>query len=187
MKAKRLIGFLAVLLLFAVTVGCGKVVIDNADLCKKWANSYEPETVALRLSDKGKATIYDGTERADYKFTVDDTFVSIIKRDGSVEKHRFSLTKEGLIFYHNYDYELETRLGDGIMGVWNAGNNSFEFTSNYTFLEDGFFTGHYSVDEEAGTIKLMYEHTMQDTVLYYSLDGDKLLIEYPWQYVEVAK
>ncbi len=181
MKTKRLVGFFMVLLLVAVMTACGEAVIENKDICKKWG--YDSTSTDLKFTEKGKATF----EGVDYSFTIDDTYITLTYKKDQVEKHRYELTKDGLYFYHNMNFKLETDLGEGIRGVWSCGENSFEFTAYDTFLEDGFFTGHYSVNEAEGTIKLMYEHDMIDTVLYYTLDGDKLLIEYPYFYVETKK
>ena len=41
-------------------------------------------------------------------------------------------------------------------------------------------------DEEAGTIKLMYDDPIEDTLLYYSIDGDDMTIDYPWPMVKTG-
>ena len=38
----------------------------------------------------------------------------------------------------------------------------------------------YEVDEEAKTIKLMYETALEDTVFYFERTENGLAIEYPW-------
>ena len=51
-------------------------------------------------------------------------------------------------------------------------------------MEDGYFPGTYTVDEESGSFRLHYAGgQLDDTVCYFTLDGDALTVEYPWRMV----
>jgi hypothetical protein len=156
--------------------GCGKA--------EKWAYTHEPDKEVLTLYDNGKAVFKD----KEYTYTKDDTFYTLTDKQGNSEKHRYEMDKENMIFYEasTYQYDGE-KTGSGIAGVWKQDNGwMFEFTKDGKFNEDGYFYGHYNVKENEGTIKLMYSDPLQDRILYYTLDGDKLTIEYPWPMMHVS-
>ena len=52
-------------------------------------------------------------------------------------------------------------------------------------MEDGFFSGTYEVNETEGTVTLTYNDDIDETVIYYSVSGDTLTIEYPWPMVKI--
>jgi len=96
----------------------------------------------------------------------------------------YEVTKNGMLLYQSKEYTFDGgKDASKLIGMWRSGNSLFEFTEKGTFDEDGYFFGHYLIDEEAGTIKLMYEAPLEDTILYYNLDGEKLTIDYPWPMV----
>ena len=75
---------------------------------------------------------------------------------------------------------------DGIIGLWTQDNGwSYEFTEDGKFSEENIFFGHYSVDEENKCIRLMYDDPIEDAYLYYTLDGNKLTVDYPWPMVKL--
>ena len=73
---------------------------------------------------------------------------------------------------------------DGIYGVWRQDNGwLFRFTKDGQFSEEDFFSGSYRINKDEQSIKLMYSDPIPDAILYYSLDGDNLTVEYPWPMV----
>ncbi len=169
----------AVMLLIMLTVtGCGGTA-------ESWAYDYEPTVEILNLGGNGKA-VYKGEKYS--KYVKDDEFITLSGKDGEL-KIRYEMDKDNMIFYEESTY---TRSGDegssGVIGKWTQDNGwAFSFDANGQFVEDGFFGGHYSVNEENCTIKLMYSDPIPDAILYYSLDGDKLTIGYPWTLVKTEK
>ena len=154
-----------------------------------WAYIHDPETEILSLSDNGKA-VYKGSN---YTYTKDDSFITLKGNDGSEISMRYVPDEkdEGkMTLYETKPYFFQGEdEPDGVIGVWFDENNrsSYEFTENGTFKEDNIFFGHYAVDEDEGTIKLMYDEPMEDTLMYYSLEGGKLIIDYPWPMVTTGK
>ena len=169
----------AVLLLLMLTVtGCGGTA-------ESWAYDYEPATEILNLGGNGKA-VYKGEKYS--KYVKDGEFITLSGKDGEL-KIRYEMDKDNMILYEESTY---TRSGDegssGVIGKWTQDNGwAFSFDANGQFVEDGFFGGHYSVNEENGTIKLMYSDPIPDAILYYSLEGDRLTIAYPWTLVKTEK
>ena len=159
---------------------------DNGKV--SWAYIHDPETEILSLSENGKAE-YKGSN---YTYTKDDSFISLKSNDGTEMKMRYvpDAKNEGaMTLYETKPYFCKGEGGhSGIVGLWydENGRSSYEFTDKGTFKEDNIFFGHYSEDEAEGTIKLMYDEPMEDTLLYYSLEGDSLIIDYPWPMVKTG-
>ncbi|MCR5357276.1 MAG: hypothetical protein K6E63_07705 [Lachnospiraceae bacterium] len=169
---------LAAVLMMSSLCGCGSKA-------QHWAYNHEPGTEVLTLYDNGKA-VFEGK---DYTYVKDASNITLTAADGTVTNHRYELDGEEMKFYKPAVYTREAGSeGEGIIGKWvqDNGRNLFEFTKEGQFNEDGYFYGHYTVKENEGTIKLMYVDPLQDTLLYYSLDNDKITIEYPWTLVPVS-
>lgn len=152
---------------------------------ESWAYIHDPETEILSLSDNGKAE-YKGDN---YSYTRDDKFLVLKDGNGNETKMRFIPDGDKMVLYesstYTYDGEGEP---DSILGVWTQDNGwLFEFTDKGTFTEENIFYGHYEVNEADHTIKLMYDEPMEDAILYYSLDGNELTIDYPWPMVRTQK
>ena len=183
MVMKKYISILFILILQVLLLtGCNKTsAVVNPELCGKWAYIHDDETTVLAINDKGEAT-YDGK---DYSATSDDTYLYL--KDGSTElKMRYLINDSGMYLYKNTTYvNSEDASPDSIVGLWKdeADKWSFEFSKNGTFKEDGYFPGYYTVDKEAGTVKLVYNDQFEDTVVYYNIEGNELIMEYPWQMV----
>ncbi len=151
-----------------------------------WAYVHEPEKEILSLSDNGKA-VYKGSN---YKYTKDDSFITL-KDDSDKElKLRYvQEVPEKMVLYEKLKLNYQ---GEGspenVIGAWvdDNGRSSFQFTEKGTFAEDNIFYGHFNVDEGAKTIKLMYDEPLEDTVIYYELDGNTLTIDYPWALVHTG-
>ena len=160
---------LTMILVFGILAGCGNKT-------ESWAYNHEPEKEIISFWDNGKAVYKD----VKYTYTKDDTFINLTK-NGETISLRYEDTKDGMLLYETSIYTADGA-HDGILGTWRQEENhwSYKFTEDGMFNEDGFFGGHFAVDENAGTIKLMYEDPLQDTILYYTLEGDNLTVAYPW-------
>ena len=176
---------LGCLLLCLLLAACTKDPKKETEVvpCESWAYNHEPEKEILRLQEDGKA-VFKGQE---YSYSKDDQFITLTDDKNQSLKLRYKMTKEGMFLYEQTTYHLDG-LGEpnGIIGVWVGGPEdrmSYEFTENGTFREDGYFPGHYLVDEAAGTIKLMYNDHFEDTYIYYVLNDKELFVEYPWPMV----
>ncbi|MCR5687108.1 MAG: hypothetical protein K6G58_03730 [Lachnospiraceae bacterium] len=168
----------SLLICLAVTAS---VLCSCGNVLESWAYIHDPQTEILSLSDNGKA-VYKGSN---YKYTKDDSFITLKDSSGGETKLRYVTDGDNIILYESstYDFDGEGE-PNGVIGVWVQDNGwSFQFTEKGTFAEENIFHGHYIVDENAHTIKLAYEEPMEDALLYYSLDGKKLTIEYPWPMV----
>ena len=167
---------LAIAMLFVLTVlgGCGSKT-------EKWAYDYEPTEAVIALSEDGKAT-YKGNE---YTYTKDDTYITLRDENGEQQKIRYEMNGDKMTLYEESTYTRSGE-GEGVVGNWLQGNGwSYVFTDSGEFSEENIFFGHYTVDEEKSRIKLMYDEPMEDAYLYYTLNGDKLTVAYPWPMVRV--
>ena len=179
---KKLLCALIALLLLA---GCARsAALSPAEqaLVGKWAYDHDPKTAVLVLKQDGSAK-YDGTKYD--RFAYNGEQLELTASDGSSQQIRCTQDEEGLLFYRTTVYERESG-SDGLTGLWHddADNWTFEFTNTGAFMEDGYFPGTYTVDEAAGSFRLHYAGgQLDDTVCYYSLDGDALTVEYPWRMV----
>ena len=169
-----------VIALFTVT-GCGKTA-------KSWAYSHDPQTEILSLADNGEA-VYKGSN---YTYTKDDSFITLKGNDGSEQKLRYvpdDKDENKMVLYERSEYRYQGEDGpDSVIGVWfqDNGRSNFQFTEKGTFAEDNVFYGHFIVDEKEGTIKLMYDEPLEDTILYYTIDGNIMIIDYPWPLVKTG-
>ena len=171
----RITALAAALMLLA---GCGAKT-------ENWAYDYEPEKTILSLSDNGKA-VYNGES---YTYTKDGDILHLKAKDGTVTDVRFVPDGENRILYQRSTYHYDGEgTPEGLTGVWKQDNGwLFEFTADGQFCEEGYFYGRFAVDEDAGIIKLMYSDPIPDAILYYSLNGSDLTVDYPWPLVRTKK
>ena len=150
---------------------------------EKWAYAYEPTEEVIELSDNGKAQ-YKGDK---YTYTQDDNFIELKDKSGNVTELRYAMENDNMVLYEKSTYTFsEGEPTEGIIGLWTQDNGwSYEFTEDGKFSEENIFFGHYTVDEEKSCIRLMYDDPIEDAYLYYTLDGDKLTVAYPWPMVRV--
>lgn len=172
---------LALIMVMLIPTGCG-----SANKIESWAKDYEPSEEYLALYDNGKAVC----EGKNYTYVKDDDSITLTDKDGNSVDHRYYMDSDKMVFYiaSVYDYKGDGA-PEGIVGNWESGRNIFRFTSepSLEFSEEDIFYGHYSVDKDNSSIKLMYSDPIPDVTLYYSLDGNKLTIDYPWPLVKTQK
>ncbi len=184
MRMKKAMAFAGVLFLLGLSLsGCAKK--DNSDaLTGSWAYVHDTEKAVLVLKPNGKAT-FNGDK---YSYSHDDNFIKLESKDDS-QSYRYLLKGEKeMEFYQKTTYEFAgTGKPEGLEGRWvnEESNWEFEFASEGTFSEDGYFHGVYSLDEENGVIKLMYNDHFYDTICYYKIEGNSLIVEYPWPMVKI--
>lgn len=161
--------------------GCGK---QQGPLVGKWAYVHDETTTVLELASNGKA-VYEGNS---YTYTNDDQFIILKDKNGNENRFRYVIEKDGFLFYKTTEYvNKDNEAPSSIVGVWTGKEVdkwSFEFTENGEFMEDGYFPGYYTIDENAKTVKLVYNDHFEDTICYYQKDGNELTIEYPWKMVQ---
>ena len=175
-------------LLICLTIPCLACEKQTSPKVKEsWAYVHDPGTEVLRLCEDGTAMF----EGKNYKYAQDDQFITLTDDKNSVQKMRYVIQKDQMLLYQTTIYHYDgSGEHNGIEGVWKGGEAnrmSYEFTDQGTFMEDEVFPGHFAVDEEKGTIKLMYNDHFADTYLYYKLDGDELTVEYPWPMVKTQE
>ncbi len=167
-------GIAAIMMCFAFT-GCGART-------EKWAYIHDPLEEVISLSGDGSCT-YKGNE---YTYTRDDSFIYLKDSSGDVTSLRYEMNGDRMMLYEESTYSLYGEDTDSIVGVWKQDNGwSYQFTADGEFSEENIFHGHYSVDEDKGCIKLMYDDPVEDAYLYYVLAGDELTVAYPWPMVRV--
>lgn len=197
MRMIRRIGAYALLLAMVVmTVGCGKSkktitpIAQNeyeTALTGKWAYIHDTKTPVAEFEVDGTLKF----ESTSYTYTSDNQFIYMKSKDGAVTKLRYEMdpkTHDRMYVYIQGTYTRQHGSAeDGIVGVWReeSKNWMFEFSDKNTFMEEEAMTGYYEVNEEAGTVKLMYGEALEDTIFYYELTGDELFVEYPWLMVRM--
>ena len=172
-KIKIYSTLISIVFIMSLLGGCGSKT-------EKWAYNHEPLVAVIALSDNGKAT-YKGNE---YTYTRDDTYITL-KNEGGEQRIKYEMDGDNMTLYEE---STCTRVGtgEGVVGTWTQSNGwSYVFTENGEFSEEGIFYGHYTVEEANSRIKLMYDDPIEDAYLYYTLDGDKLTVAYPWPMVRV--
>lgn len=177
---KFLLGIMALAVLLLAGCGSKTDLSDQAGkLCGEWAYIHDEATAVLELKNNGKAVFHE----AKYTWDCDDTFLYLTAGKDTVVL-RYLWDDEDIYLYEQAIYTCQGT-HDGLIGKWVSEKDhwSFEFTTNGTFDEDGYFPGHYSVDEAAGTFKLAYNDPFEDTTCYYHIEGDELLVEYPWHMI----
>lgn len=178
---KKFIILIATLFAVLSLAGCGQKV--EGFFIGNWAYIHDTETIALEIKDNGQAVL-DGEK---YTYTVNEPYLVFKASDGTEMNMRYEMDGENMIFYkpNSYEYKSEGE-PDGLTGVWEDPKDkwSFEFTEEGTFKEDGYFPGYYS-DLGDGSIKLVYNDHFPDSIMYYSIEGNILNVEYPWTMVPV--
>ena len=185
----QLILFTVVIMLLLMTA-CGKNKYDTTTskeataICGSWAYNHDKETVIAIFREDGTAQYED----KDYSFECDSQFIKLRNANGDTIQIRYLLDDEGMYLYSKniYTFSGEGK-PEGLVGEWSCAEKkwTFSFTDAGTFREDGYFPGHYVIDDENSTVKLIYNDQFEDTVCYYQLEENKLTIEYPWRMVRI--
>jgi len=180
---KNLCRYISLIFILSVTlsilIGCSKGPYDG-----EWSYIHDDKTVALVLS--GKKAEVDGIKCS---VNTKGDVLELTGSDGSHYEVSASDTKDRITLYKftTYEYKGEGE-PDGLIGVWESKEKwSFEFTKDGTFKEDGYFPGYFTENRDEKTIKLVYNDHFVDTVCKYSVEGNKLIVEYPWPMVKTAK
>ena len=181
--------FLAIMLIILLMTACGKNAAATSNeakrICGSWAYTHDKKTAIAVFNKEGTAQ-YEGK---DYSFECDSQFINLKDKDGNTIKLRYLINDEGMCLYSNNTYTFSGKgEPEGLVGEWSCAekNWSYSFAEAGTFLEDGFFAGNYTVDDEKSTFKLVYNDKFDDTVCYFQLDDNKLQIEYPWPMVKTS-
>ena len=159
--------------------GCSEEV--ESPLIGKWAYIHDAETTIINLKSNGKV-VYNGNT---YDYALDDEYIHLTGKNGTLDL-RYRYDGSEFLLYQTTEYlYVGEGTPDSILGTWQNTENrwSYEFTEDGTFNEDGYFPGYYTVDESARTVKLVYNDHFEDTVIYYTLSGNRLTIDYPWSMV----
>lgn len=175
----------ALVLLFAVCSICAAEKAETGRFpAGDWAFNYDPAVSVLEIREDGTAVF----QNAAYRLEDDGTFLTLT--DGEAEhRFRYLVTDEKILLYLPQEYvRAEGVPGEGLTGAWvgkETAGSTFIFREDERFLEDGTFTGSYQVDQENGTVLLTYIRYFDDTLCYFSLEGeDSLTVDYPWPMVE---
>ena len=149
-----------------------------------WGYRNDAAEPVLQLNGDGTA-LYESIE---YAWEDDGQFIMLTGDGGQALRLRYMVTETGPWLYKPISYtRKEGVAGEGIRGVWNMDGSEqgfFEFSDKDTFLEDGLFDGTYTVNYEAGSFTLTYPRYFDDTVCYFEINGDRMIVEYPMKLVE---
>ena len=180
MKKSLLAVLVGMMLLLAGCGSNGTLSPQAQALQGKWAYIHDDRTPILWLKENGTAVFHEKK----YTYGCDDETIALTA-GGKTMTLRYQWDGDDIYLYEQTTYTCEGT-HDGLVGKWvsEADHWSFEFTDQGTFNEDGYFPGHYSVNEAEGTFKLAYNDPFEDTTCYYWIDGDDLLLEYPWHMVK---
>ena len=182
----RIIAFALMCALCMACAGCdgsnnstAKPTLDDSNVKEWWAFDPSDAKPSLIVRKDGTAQ-YKNVEYARCEIT--DNSYRLTDEKGAVLDLEFRDAENGNRYiYDVWEYErTEGDKGPSVVGVWECGNNYYEFSAKGTFQEDGVFFGHYSVDVNAGTIRLMYERDLSDTVMYYHIENDHMTVRYPF-------
>ena len=199
MNKKNKFVFIALLsVIMVLAVSCGKEETNGNGAGESWAYSYDPANEILRLNNDGSAVYKVKTYKNEVQvmetknfssYKKDDSYIVLTDKEGAELKLRYKKTDSGITVYEKTTYEYSennANAQNGLTGFWVNPDQKkicYEFTDKGTFLEDSIFPGHYYVDETSGTITLEYNDPVPNTIMYYSLENGKLIIEYPWDMV----
>lgn len=175
-----LLGLVLTIFIFSLT-GCQQA---KDQFYGDWAYNHDTETTIISFKSNNKA-VFNGEK---YKYTFDDKFITLKSGDEEL-KLRYEWDNDYWLLYlpETYYYEGE-KSSDGIVGRWvdRQTNWSYEFTADGTFRENDCFPGYY-LDNNDGSILLVYNDQFYDTTIYYTINNDEMTVEYPWTMVKTSK
>lgn len=187
MNVKKLLAVVSVMA-FCIMAFAGCEKKKSKEAVEQWAYPHDTETAVLSFYKDGTATF----EKKDYKkYEIANNEIKLFDENGVALQMTYVDQGETRYILKKTVYHFNTTFGtyeSGVIGVWESDDHlSFEFTEKGTFLEDGVLPGHYYVDEEKGTIRLVYNEPIDDAVLYYTLQDGDMTVEYPWPMVKATK
>lgn len=176
---------LVILLCFSVIAAAGAEGFPAGD----WAFIHAPEESVLLLREDGTAVL-KGREYT-WQDDAENGFLRFAS-DGEETSLRYLVTEDKVQLYFPAEYNrVEDVPGEGLIGAWigkDSEMSTFIFRQDNMFLEDGTFTGTFRQDKETGSLLLAYVKYFDDTLCYFSLEGnDVLKVDYPWSMVETQK
>ncbi len=181
---RRAASVVLIVCMILALAGCGKKG-DPDKFAGSWAYIHDSETEIVNFDGYGEAR-YKGST---WKYTFDDNFITMTPSEGDPVKHHYYMDDSEFRFFETtvYGYTGEGT-PDGIVGLWKDDTTKweFEFTAKGTFMEDGYFPGQYILDEENGSVKLVYNDMFPDAIVYYSVSGNQLTLDYPWNMVKCS-
>ena len=154
-----------------------------------WAFIHAPEESVLLLREDGTAVL-KGREYT-WQDDAENGFLRFAS-DGEETSLRYLVTEDKVQLYFPAEYNrVEDVPGEGLIGAWigkDSEMSTFIFRQDNMFLEDGTFTGTFRQDKDTGSLLLTYVKYFDDTLCYFSLEGnDVLKVDYPWSMVETQK
>ena len=170
-------GCLLLLLLFLVTGAWAEPLQAG-----EWVYPDTPETTILTVLQDGSLLFEDNL----YTLRMDKPFSYLLPLDADLPALRCQIDDDAIILYRQDEYVRHPKdQGSGLPGAWlsTTGASVFILGSDGLFMEDGLFTGSYTVDETARAFRLCYLEDFADTVCYYTLKADHLILEYPWKLI----
>ena len=182
----RIVAFALVCMLCMICAGCdesnnstAKPTLDDSNVKEWWALDPSDKEPVLIVRKDGTAS-YKKVEYA--KCEVADNMYKLTDDKGTVLELEYKDAGNGNRYiYDIWEYDrTDGTSGPSVVGVWECGNNYYEFSAKGTFQEDGVFFGYYTVDVNAGTIRLAYERDLPDTVMYYQIENDHMTVRYPF-------
>lgn len=164
-------------------VACGAE--ESCPLLGDWAFDYEPSVSVLTVREDGTA-LWNGAE---YAWEDDGTFLLLKNKEGEEASLRYLADGERVRIFLAGTYTRTAKDKDEeIFGAWvkdNSYGSSFIFEKDMRFMEDGTFIGTFQVDDETGTFTLKYQPAIfEDTTCYFTWEGDRMTVEYPWTVVQ---
>lgn len=180
MKKIKLFAVMTALVVAVLSLtGCSEKI--TSPIVGEWAYIHDDQTVVLSLSANGKAS-YKGEK---YSYTEDGQYITLSSGKNKL-RLRYELNNDDLYVYEPTTYVyVGNDTPNGLIGAWQCAKWSFEFYDDGTFREDGYFPGYYTVSEDGTSFKLMYTDHFEDTTCYFAINGDELLVEYPWRMVRM--
>ena len=176
---------LVILLCFSVIITACAEGFPAGD----WAFIHAPEESVLLLREDGTAVLKG--QECTWQDDAENEFLRFMI-GGEETSLRYHVTEDKTLLYFPVEYvRVEDDPGEGLLGAWigkESEKSTYIFRGDGMFLEDGTFTGTFRVDQEAGALLLVYVKYFDDTLCYFSLEGNDILkMDYPWPMVETQK
>ena len=171
-------GCLMTLLLLLLCAGAWAEPLQAGE----WVYPDTPDAPVLFVSQDG-AVLFEAHR---YALRTDEPFCWLEPEDEALPALRCRIDDETILLYRQDVYARHPKdQGSGLPGAWlsTTGGGVFILGGDGLFMEDGLFTGTYTVDEAAQSFRLHYHEDFADTVCYYTLGEDRLTIEYPWKLI----